>query len=273
MKMLLKTLGYYLIGLSLAVVAAGIFVAKLQAASYNVFFNNVEQGANSTSSPSLQVSDGKAQKKADQASVATGPGAPGTQSGIPASDFTDTLPHQEISPETVAKANLTPGVTVAQPPVPQVYAEDQFRHFRLALSGLNIQNPQWNSNAGTYGGMLTASFFPLRDLGFSLYGAGNANSTGGHGLVYGGDVEVVPLHLSIFGSHNAIEAGALIGASNINTFNLSTFSDTWGTVHAGARLTFNFGDRFGITTAVRTNLTDRSLFHYVMAEAGLTLRL
>jgi hypothetical protein len=83
----------------------------------------------------------------------------------------------------------------------------------------------------------------------------------GQGFV-GGELELVPLRISLFRFEDLIEGGLMLGAST-----LKHAVGNVATAHAGARLTFNLGDKWSITTAARANLG------YIIGEAGVAIRL
>ena len=244
MKKQLETTWPYLMGVLVGslIVFGGlaIFATALRAATYNTFFNNVEQGANSTANPTLNVSDAKAKP------IAT--------SSEPAAVESESAP-KTLIPTTTAQVQ-------APAAVPSEFSRHRLRFGLLANSSANLDS--YSGNERQIGGSLSATYFVIDDLGLSAFGGMNSNTRG----FFGGELEVVPIHVGIFGLRNLLEVGLLFGTSNLGT-NIGT----WGSLHGGARLSLALGERFGLSGTVRTNLSERNRFQYVLAEAGLTVRL
>ena len=242
-KVFLGTVLGTVLGLLLGIVAHGFLVDWAKAATYNVLFNNVEQGAHSTSSPSVTVSGGQAKKDAGVSAEET--------AQAPAAPVID-VPQTAVPPV---------GTQVAQISAPSL-EEWHSLPFRLELSG-HVLRSEWASNDTTPGAGASVSYFPISDFGVSVL-AGSIAS--GH-YYWGGELEAIPLRLSLFGLKNMAEIGVLAGGTN-----LGAYEGVGATGHLGARASLNFGDRMGVSFAVRTNVTDRNRYSYVMAETGLTVR-
>lgn len=227
----------FVVGVAMITSLLAMFATAVKAATYNSIFNNIEQGPGSTASPTIQVSDGLTKKPPAQSQAPTLPAA------------------AEPVPSTAAEAALAPAAD----------ASSGARRFRLGLLGHMMgQNVNELKKPMLGGGTLSAAYFPIRDLGVSAFGG-----TGGHKNSFvGGEVELVPVRLTLFGLDHFIEAGALAGVSTLGR-NYGHF----GSVHAGGRVTVNFGPQIGLTAGIRTNLTGRTDFTYTMAEAGLAVRL
>lgn len=230
-----------------AVVILGLFglMRAVEAATYNVLFNNVEQGANSTSSPSVHVADGKAVRSEG-----------GTPTTIPVT--VESSPAAAVAPAPQQTVGASTENVVAP-------TQEHYRRVRLALAGTVLGQRRSDLSNGTpWGGSLSASYFFLDDLGVNILVGWNP----GRATLAGADLEFIPLHATFFGRPRFLEASALMGVST-----LGRSHDLWGSVHAGARATVNFSDRYGVSSTVRTNLTGRSSYDYVLAEVGLTVRL
>jgi hypothetical protein len=219
-----------------------------------MYFNNIEQGANSTASPQLQVSGNK---------VKTSEPAENTQEVL----------QSETSGNLVA-GNMVKKTTVTETEVKAVDdpAKPSSRKWKLGLgasalagkvAGLSGNNP--------INGAASLTFFPLKMVGLTLFAGSNLQRS-----YVGGDLEIVPLRLTFLETPDFLELAGLIGASSISREyeSKSGFgANAWGTVHTGARASLNFNSRYGLTAVARTNITDRASTNYVMAEAGLTIRL
>ena len=256
-KLWLYIFGTLLGSLSIAV--------ALHAATYNVFFNNVEQGEHSVSNPSLHVSDGKVTKNAGttQAESVQTPLAESNNSNLIQTPTSDAATATQIpsGSSTTTVANITSNQT-----------SQQRRMFRFGLLGHGLSEDskytQFESSS-RWGGTIEAGFFPLRDFGVNFFTSANPSTSDSSAqFFYGGEVEFTPFRLNVFDLPNFIEASVFVGASN-----LGSNEGLWGTVHVGPRISINFGDRYGITSALRVNLTDRSQFSYLMGEAGFVVHL
>ena len=237
------------VGMISAVIGLWIFEGWVSAATYNVFFNNVEQGANSTASPTVNISGGKKPVEEAQAPAVETPATP-------------------ASPVVSVPANpqANAGVSTAKLETPHAEESHSFKRGRLGILAHNISlegSPQFNRDSN-YGGTAAVTFFPLANFGLTAFG-GAGTSLGAYG---GAELEFIPLKLSIF-DWNALEAGLVVGASTIGR---GLEDPVWGTMHAGVTAGLNFGEHFGITAGLRTNLTARNQFHYWLADAGLTVR-
>jgi hypothetical protein len=236
----------FICGIAMVILSLVGFMRGVQAATYNVLFNNVEQGAGSTANPTVHVADGKA-VKSEGTSV-------------------NPLATMEPAPSPAASPAAAPEKTVAAgngtAPAPE---GNKLRRARFALGGAVLGQNRGDLESGSkWGGSLNASYFFLDELGVNAF----TGWTPGRSALVGTELEFVPLHATFFGQPRFIELGALAGAST-----LGRSQGLWGTVHAGARATVNFSDRYGLTATVRTNLTDRSRYDYLLAEVGLTVRL
>lgn len=229
------------------IVALGaLFLASewVYSATYNVMFNNVEQGPNSTANPTLQVSGSDVKKN-------PGVGA------VP-----------EVKTDLSPPAPQPEAQSVAQAPEPIDPEGKQKLPWRMEFLG---QSTGFGT-AGlgkredrVLGGSLGISYFPIRDLGITL--KGGLTQTSDSNFYWGGDLEFVPVRVGLFGQKDFLQTGLILGASTIGKSD-----DYWGSVHGGVRASVHFAERFGILAGIRTNLSDRNVLSYTMAEAGLTVR-
>ncbi len=243
------------------IVVISIFVIMLlvsakfsKAASYNFFFNNVEQGANSTASPTLTV-DGKKVKEKSAQQIKQEDGEIPTES----------------TPESATEKNGTTSSDGAV--IPQESAsikrlpQKTEPKFRALVSGAWFsQAPSLSSNLkrqDSQGASLTVTLTPLKYLGFSfLVGQTYGIDKGFQHL--GAEVELTPLHVGLFGFDNLLEAGVMAGAMASN----ENKSGKVGRLSLGARAALNFGGDWVLNASYRANV----IAHNRYAELGLGYR-
>ena len=228
------------VGIGVGVVGTLVWGPDAHAASYQFNFNNVEQGANSTASPSLQVHGNEVKK------------SPGDS----------TMPAPQVSGDLAPKVEVTSSKSEA--PIADLGAgTSTHRSFRLGFlaSALNLGRADRATHT-SWGGGLSASYLPLKGLGITGFGA-----VGEWNHYYAGlEAEVTPFRLSVFGLNDLVELGAVGGASIIGQGSQNDL-----VAHVGARIGLNLGDRVSVAATARTNLTNGS-FQALMADAGLTVR-
>ncbi len=242
-----------MLGVAAMLIGLVLFSNWVHAATYNVLFNNIEQGANGIANPRVDVSGGKATKTAD--------------ADLPAAAASTANPEVNVpvgrTPVTPAAPSASSQTTVAE----VAPAEDHALHpFRVGFFA-NHLGVDRASDASPVGGSLSLAVFPLRDLGLNFF-AGTAG-TAPHAF-YGGELEFVPIRVGIFGWKNALEVKGMLGATTLGR-EVGTQGER-GSVLGGFGATLNFGDRYGITAEMRTNLSNRNDYKYTLADAGLTVR-
>lgn len=222
------------------------------AATFQYIFNNIEQGAGGTSNPSIVVDGNKAVKRPDAVPV----------------PINDNSPTQDVTSNTsVAQENFSSQIPY---------------RFRLMALGnyTNLSSKQDSSWAAAKRDMhqlgwdnhsqatpaLAGSIFIDRDVALTAFWALKKQQS--RTSTYGGELDFTPIRVAVLGNTDFIEIAALLGASNLGHEELNKA----GTLHAGGRVNVNFHRKLGITSAVRTNLSDRNTFRYSMAEAGLTYK-
>lgn len=247
--------------------------AQTYASVYNFYFNNTEQGPNSTASPAISVTDGKVTKTlGPEADTTTGASAPASA--------------------TVAASPVIGTTESHFTPRPESKLDPDFRHWRFEAAAMYMPESQalvtvdWtahkyvNGNTGS-GMVLGVAYFPIPHIGLGLHGGLYRNSSSASELkAFGGaDVEVVPWRFSFLGIQDGIEPALLFGGSTIpqDSTNVangvitdSPNSDQVVVPVAGARLTMKLKKWLGITAAARIDL-DR--FSYMTTEAGVTIHL
>ena len=214
-------------------------------ATYNFYSNNTEQGDHGVANPVVSVTGGRATGSGAQATAASAtPGfsAPEPQISVPSS------PSPGASETTVAKADLA-----------DIEEHHLFHRFKLGAGAMafpNGHNPGFGD--GGVGGILSTGVYFSRDLGLTAFAGATKNSP----VFYGGDLELMPIHITVGLLDDMFDAGVLLGVSSLATSNQNAVSG-----HVGARLDFNLAHNWGLSAVVRGNEA------YVMAEAGLTIRL
>lgn len=236
MKRWFKSFWQILVGLTL-----GMFGLAWVAwgGSYNFYFNNTEQGSNSTATPTVTVTTDEKSKS----------GA----NSVPASE-TGTAP----AAQTVTVPGSAPGPVSANTVAATEDSSKKSRRFRASATGLVMGRKAGGEKS--VGGGLGFAYFPVREIGLNIYGFGM--NGGGEDGVVGLDLEVLPLRFSLGRFENLIETGPILGAS---TFKRA--SGNLVTLHAGLRLNFNLGEQWSITSSARINMG------YKMAEAGIAVHL
>ena len=236
---------YYLVAIGFASFLFGRFIP---AASFNYYFNNVEQGANSKASPVLNVgSKGIPTKAADA--------APENAAESPSSESQEYVESSLPSDSTPAKNETSGEIDLS--------GKESWVRLGILTHSLGPDVSPFGEN-NRVGGTVTLGFFPLRDFGINAMAAVGSLEH----FFYGAEFEAVPLRVSLFGLNHFIEGSALVGASSIGKT-----EGRIGSIHGGVKLGVNFGREIGFTTGFRTNLSDRNRFQYYMMDAGLQIRI
>ena len=213
-----------------------------QAASFQYIFNNVEQGPNSNTSPSIVV-DGEKIKKSE-------PNPPTAIQAPESHSSTQNIAQTPEEGENLKLRLMAMGNRVSQG------LTGDWSHTKSEMKTL-AQGGQSNTTLS-----LAGSVFVQKDIALTGFWLPGRNSQRSH---LGGEMEFIPVRMAVLGKENLIELGFMLGASTLGREE----AVRTGTIHAGARLNVNFHKHLGITSALRTNVSERSTYHYSMAEAGL----
>jgi hypothetical protein len=245
-----------MLGIAAMLIGMVLFSNWVHAATYNVLFNNIEQGANGVANPKVEVANGKATKTADGAA--------------PEAAAASAVATPEVNVPVGTPAAVTPQVpsagssaSVADGATPE---DRSARPIRMGLFASRLGVDTYG-NDSPVGGNLSLGYFPLRDFGLNFFAG--TNGTSPHAF-YGGELEFVPIRLGVFGWKNALELKGMLGATTLGR-DLGTRGER-GSVLGGFGATVNFGDRYGITAEARTNLSNRDDYRFWLADAGLTVR-
>ncbi len=213
-------------------------------ATYNFYFNNTEQGPNSTASPSLTVTDGKATSTgADKTNVPTP--APASETLAPAPSPTAT---------TTTSAQVSALAPEADGP--------RKRKWRIAALGhAQDRDNAFDMSYSKLGSGVSVGFFPIRELGLSLTAGATRIEKNPEAFALA-ELDFIPIHIALGSWENAIEGGVIGGFNTIRRVNGNA-----GSLHAGARVGINFSESFGLTASYRLNAGLR------MAEAGIVIRI
>lgn len=248
--------GWVTLGLSLAPMS-------LWAGTYNFYFNNTEQGDNSTATPSLVIRDGKDLKEGKQVEEAKGASAQGT------------LPSEG---NTSAAPSVTPGVQSQKDSkeLDRFFGGDRKPYFRFmgGAAGADFYRrtprgvfdsdpdsdlPFWKQThevrSRKLGFSASASYFPTSRLGFSLL----------IGDLIGTEMEFAPL-----GSRDVFFQPALLGGIGIGGMGLPSFGPI---AYVGASIQLNFVRSVGLTMAIRKDLPVSEDLRIMHATAGLAFQL
>ncbi len=232
----------------LASLAMAALASLAMGATYNFYFNNTEQGDNSTANPSLSVVDGKGAKSGGTEplpEVMAQPSHPPTPPAAPPA--TETL----TGPPPVAAA---PEQSTLMAKVESLLGQPEFHKTRFTVgAGLHPDHDvMLTANAG---------YFVSREIGFNAFG-GVGSKRRRSEFNGGAELEVVPFRVSLGRIENIVDVGFMVGASTSRPA-----SGNWVSPHLGARVNFNVGSRWSLTVAGRGNLG------YGSGEAALAIRL
>ena len=216
----------------------GLFTTEASAATYNWYFNNVEQGKNSEANPVLTTDGKKTQKKRIN------------EKG------------KETMTEVQGPSSSVEGTSVVKE---KSLTEDDERQWRMIVSA--SQSGYDMGQASQYsspGGMFSAAYYFEKQIGINLFGGFLPKEE----FFAGGELELIPLQLKVFDLDRFIEAGLMLGAMSLGKTKTQD-----GTLHAGVRLNVNMGPRFGLSSTLRTNISGRANTRYYMSQLGLSYRL
>ena len=232
-----KSIMYFLYVFLMGAACFLLAIEGAEAATYNFYFNNTEQGNNSTASPSVTIKDGEKMKTM----------------GIP-----------ETQPAATSPEPTSPTMPPAQPPTvipsaPASVAEEprqEYAKWRFVLGSMtgNIKGEydydyakgrQDEKRSHLYG---QVTHFPIKEVGLSLLG----------GRMIGPEVEIIPLGTKIgFGKFTFnLTAGYLMS----NNPDLTKDSRKWDLfIGAGANLNLLKDLSLGISYRVAP-IKENSLF-------------
>lgn len=198
------------------------------AAVYNLYFNNVEQGDNSTATPSVTL-----QTKGDEAKLV---------SPSPAPEVTALAPSPSPAPvEVKAAPGATPTetATLAKP-------EAKSHKFRFAVGlgaiGADVDGYRHVISNNV---MIELGYYPLPYLGFNAFGG----PTEGEPQAFAGaELELIPLKVNLFGFTDALEFSVMGGGTTLAAAPGNVMS-----LHLGGRAALNFGERWTVAVTGRAN--------------------
>lgn len=283
-----STFWEFLVGFILSITGLGW---NAWGATYNFYLNSTEQGNNSTATPTLTVSEGKATKTGGDSPT---PNLPAS-SGSPNSP-TRVTQASPISPEIAVEAptpvtppaagtpQTAPGLA-AQPPVTGLVPPSNtplmatnmakadlldarstidFHPWKMGLSVTLLKSLQPHTSV-TPGAVASLSYSINPELAVNVFaGAGEANWVASldDRFIGGAEIQIIPIRLSLLRMDDFLDLGIILGGSN-----LGAVHENNGAIHAGARLNINLGKSWGISAVGRGN------FGFALAEAGLQFRI
>jgi hypothetical protein len=243
-------------------------------ATYNFYFNNTEQGPNSTATPHVTVTDGNL--TGAESKTMMGPKKPESEEDkeeVPAP-----APAAAAAP---APAPAAAASSVAVAPAVEPEGPHPVSHLRLLVGGgfvapkETVNYPGYSdpfgNSSGAYsyrshqihpGAKFELGFFGTRDVGLNFFGGGYSDSYDRPHGFGGAELEIQPVHVSIGKAYDLINFGIMVGATT-----LGRVDDNWVAAHAGARLQFNIGDGWGFAATTRANLG------FYAADGSLVIRL
>jgi hypothetical protein len=229
-------------------------------ATYNFYFNNTEQGANSTASPTLTVSgDGKATKSGGNTDTPPGLEKPAAATVIPAASDVDRSTANAASTGNMAQTGNPEGRSSVTAGIVEDHPLRDRNPWRLVAGASDVNTFQGFT---TLGATVSLEYELTRSFGLGAFGVFNARGADG-----GAEIEWTPIRLSFGPWENMLEVGPLLGFSSLGV-PPDYYSDrNWVTAHAGVKVGLNFGRNLGIIGTIRGN------YGYVMADAGLAIRL
>jgi hypothetical protein len=252
------------------VFAITIAAFSTKAAVYNFYFNNTEQGDGSTAQPSLNV---------NPTGSPTSTQAGGESGGVPAqAEATPTVPNAEAPAEGIVSQSVAPTDSKSFAAVGSSETQGQ-RKYKISLGafysggqnwsegydyghdGTNYRYKQFRGIDDTGGASFNMGYYPLSYLGFNLF-AGVAIVDGDPSDSLAGlELEITPLKFNLFGFHDVIELAVMAGGTTA-----AAVSENIGSIFLGARVGFNFGQRWSLDARLRGNAG------FIMADGGLGYR-
>lgn len=228
------------------------------AATYNLYFNNVEQGDNSTATPSVSLStdaNGKVvEAKKDPGTPEATPPAPAEETPAPATTPAPTAQSTAMVNTTSSTANYKWRAIVST----GILNESSGGYFNDPYvshsgdGGYSSYNYYYNDGVSFNGSL---GYFPLEYMGFNAF-VGVADK------LYGGfELEITPIKFNFFGFKDALEIGGMVGIST-----LAAAQGNVASAHLGLRAGWNFGERWLLSANVRGNAG------FVSGDAGLGMR-
>lgn len=218
--------------------------SKVEAATFSYIFNNVEQGDNGTANPSIVVDGEKVTK-------------------VPGDGKTPViLSSQEQNVPSVGNPALPFKYRLMLLGNQLSRSQDGGTGYSAIREDLKEGTSKEKRNKSNLS--LAGSIYLTKNLAATGFWARN-RSSGGY---WGGELEYTPIRLEVLGASDFVELGILAGGSSMakDTINKTVV------MHAGIRASVNIFKHLGITSAIRSNITDRKLSRYTMAEAGLAYR-
>jgi hypothetical protein len=271
---------------------AGVTIASLLvsgvafAATYNFYFNNTEQGDNSTATPNVTVEQ---DDKGGPAKVTKTGGDP-----MPAASAVPAVMEQRVMVPVQAPAQPVESEPRAMVQTTKRYllAEDGgFKHFSMGLgvgvldrknavggsyqyndpndpfSGYSVSSGSESSATG--GLMLTMGYDFTRDIGVRAFAIAYSDSTeytsdDKTDWAEGADLELTPIHVKIGHRENLIDLGGMVGGTN---YKASSDADAEWKVFGGPRMNVNITDAIQVTASYRFSEL------YNMFELGAAIRI
>jgi hypothetical protein len=230
-----------------------LFSSLSLGAVYNLYFNNTEQGNNSTAQPSvtIQSPNGSTQplpEKAPENPLQTTPTQAAPETAIaPLAPEDSNSESQSPAPQATES---TPAIVPApaQGAVARVYysgtqqSSDRNWHARFGIGA--AQNSHYGDIGPGFNTSLHYSALPYMNFGI-LFGT---NPEGADEIYAAAELELIPVKVNLFGFKDVIELGVLAG-----TTTLAAAPGNLVSLHTGGRVGWNFGDRWSVNATARLN--------------------
>jgi hypothetical protein len=231
-----------LAGLTLAVWILVLVSQFAKAATFNNYFNNVEQGPNSVSNPTLTVSGGAVENKKSATAL-----QPDTQ------ESTAPIPTQPVVAEQIGPGNQSnQAITAINATQPEVSP------WRLGLFVETLGTKDQDKNQRSKGGLLSLSYTLNSSFSVSALGAALTEKKS----YYGAEAEITPIHLSLFDARDLLDLGLLVGGTSLGK----------GTPHIGLKAAINFGPRYALVAQFRSTITSKDEKRFGSGDLGFTMR-
>lgn len=229
------------------------------AATYNLYFNNTEQGDNSTATPSVSIqqdANGRlVEAKKDPGVLQTPVTEAATpQAVLPAPVATPAPTLTATAPMSAARENKWRfGVLAGMAFEKGVYSNSD-SYPNVIYTGVRTTN-DYLVDRQTPALILALGYAPLPYLGFNFF-AGV-----GEFPLWGAELEVTPIKINLFGFEDAFELGFMAGGTSLARAHGNAVA-----LHGGVRAGWNFGERWQISANGRANLG------FLAADAGISYK-
>ena len=234
-----------------------LFLEESEAGTYNFYFNNTEQGANSTASPSLTVkdanggvSDATNGNSKNSNSTLPAPGAPGVTPAAPAEEIPAGSSQTQL-PEQVVEKKF-PRFRIFGGGASTTAEYESYYSGPISLASTSYRSRYRSGEkieAKTYDYLASATFFLTKDFALSWL----------MGRLTGPEFEIYYLKKGQTGFQSAILIGGFQDKTKpaFDHFGIPQINKSKKyQAHLGINLAYNFTESFGILGAYRAGIGD-----------------